>query len=212
MENLTEEYGYGNIADTKSHYNDQDMDHSTPPEAFISVDIETAGPTPGQYSLLSIGACTISLPQQTFYIELQPTNDSMTPEAFTIHGLSLAELKQNGVPPKEAMERFEAWLLEVVPEDQSPIFVAFNAPFDWSFVNEYFHRHLGHNPFGHAALDIKALYMGITGSSWQDTTMRNVTNEYLEGRIISHNALEDALDQAEIFQNLLERTRHQSDS
>jgi ribonuclease T len=179
------------------------MDSPTHQEAYISVDIETAGPTPGQYSLLSIGACTVSLPQQTFYIELQPSNDLMIPEAFSIHGLSLAELKQRGVPPKEAMERFAAWLLDAVPDDQIPIFVAFNAPFDWSFVNEYFHRHLGHNPFGHTAVDIKALYMGITGSFWQDTTMQNVAAKYLGGREISHNALEDALDQAEIFQSLL---------
>ena len=35
------------------------MESSIQLEPFISVDVETAGPSPGQYSLLSIGACTI---------------------------------------------------------------------------------------------------------------------------------------------------------
>jgi DNA polymerase III epsilon subunit-like protein len=109
------------------------------------------------------------------------------------------------------MERFDAWLLDVLPEGSAPIFLAFNAPFDWSFVNEYFHRYLGRNPFGHAALDIKAFYMGVTGSSWQDTNMRNVSNKYLAGRKISHNALEDALDQAKIFLGLLRQSRQLPD-
>jgi DNA polymerase III epsilon subunit-like protein len=187
------------------------MESSIQLEPFISVDVETAGPSPGQYSLLSIGACTISSPQQTFYVELQPLNDLMQPEAYAIHGLSLEELRQQGVPPKVAMERFDAWLLDVLPEGSAPIFLAFNAPFDWSFVNEYFHRYLGRNPFGHAALDIKAFYMGVTGSSWQDTNMRNVSNKYLAGRKISHNALEDALDQAKIFLGLLRQSRQLPD-
>ena len=187
------------------------MESSTQFEPFISVDVETAGPSPGQYSLLSIGACTISSPQQTFYVELKPLNDLMQPEAYAIHGLSLEELRQKGLPPEVAMERFAAWLLDVLPEGIAPIFVAFNAPFDWSFVNEYFHRYLGRNPFGHAALDIKAFYMGVTGSSWQETNMRNVSNQYLAGRNISHNALEDALDQAKIFRGLLRQARHQPD-
>ena len=176
-------------------------------EAYISVDVETAGPSPSQYSLLSIGACLVSRPEKSFYIELQPVNDKMLPEALAIHGLSIEALRANGIPPAEAMTRFDAWLKEVVPEDQVPVFVAFNAPFDWMFINDYFHRYLGHNPFGHAAIDIKAYYMGITGSTWKETTMQNVSRDYLGGRDISHNAEEDAIDQAIIFSQLYKAPR-----
>jgi DNA polymerase III epsilon subunit-like protein len=177
-------------------------------EAYISVDVETAGPSPTRYSLLSIGACSLSQPQKSFYVELQPVNDEMLSESFAIHGLSIEALRANGIPPLEAMIRFESWLQEVVPEDQVPIFVAFNAPFDWMFVSDYFHRYLGHNPFGHAALDIKAYYMGSAGSTWKETSMRNVSQDYLNGRRISHNAAEDALDQAIIFSRLYEEARN----
>ena len=63
-------------------------------EAYISVDIETAGPNPGQYSLLAIGACSIEDPERSFYMELQPVNDEMLHEAYAIHQLSLEQLKK----------------------------------------------------------------------------------------------------------------------
>lgn len=176
-------------------------------EVYISVDIETAGPSPSHYSLLSIGACSVSQPDKSFYIELQPVNDELLPEAFAVHGLSIEELKTNGVPPAEAMKKFDSWLKEVVPKDQTPVFVAFNAPFDWMFINIYFYRYLGHNPFGHAAIDIKAYYMGVTGSTWKGTAMQNVSRGYLSGRGISHNAEEDAINQAEIFSQLYKEAR-----
>lgn len=172
-------------------------------EAYVSVDVETAGPNPSQYSLLSIGACLVADPQRTFYVELQPVNDNATPEALEVSRLSLKELAKRGLPPTKAMARFEAWLAAEIPTGQQPIFVAFNAPFDWMFVNDYFHRFLGRNPFGHAALDLKAFYMGLTGVHWSETTMRYVAARYLSDRRLMHYALQDAQDQAELFQKML---------
>jgi ribonuclease T len=170
---------------------------------YVSVDVETAGPNPSQYSLLSIGACLVCEPQRTFYVELQPVNDDAIPQALAVSGLSLEQLAQRGLPPVEAMARFEAWLAAEVPADQQPILVAFNAPFDWMFVNDYFHRFLGRNPFGFTALDLKAFYMGLTGVDWPETKMRYVAARYLSGRQLTHHALRDAQDQAELFRRML---------
>jgi DNA polymerase III epsilon subunit-like protein len=100
------------------------------------------------------------------------------------------------------MQKFASWLSQSIPAGD-PIFVAFNAPFDWMFVNDYFHRYLGRNPFGHSALDIKALYMGRFGVSWSETSMTVVGERYLGSRKLSHNALQDARDQAEIFRRIM---------
>ena len=51
-------------------------------ETFISVDVETAGPNPSQYSLLAIGACCVSSPEQNFYVELKPVSLSFRPESL----------------------------------------------------------------------------------------------------------------------------------
>jgi DNA polymerase III epsilon subunit-like protein len=100
------------------------------------------------------------------------------------------------------MAAFERWLGEVVPDGCTPVLVAFNAPFDWMFVADAFERHLGRNPFGHSALDIKAYAMAVTGSTWAETSMRDLAPRYLSGRELSHHALADARDQAELFRLL----------
>ncbi|MCX6039353.1 MAG: 3'-5' exonuclease, partial [Chloroflexi bacterium] len=95
------------------------------------------------------------------------------------------------------------WLQEALPAGQRPVFVGFNAPFDWMFVNDYFYRFLGHNPFGHAAIDIKSYYMGLAKVPWAETTMRFLGQRYLNQPALIHHALRDALDQGEIFRKLL---------
>jgi DNA polymerase III epsilon subunit-like protein len=180
---------------------------NTDNETYISVDVETAGPNPGDYALLSIGACTIYGPQEYFYIEIQPINNCISDEALEVSRLDLIELKEKGLTPQAAMVKFAEWVRKVTPENNQPIFVAFNAPFDWMFVNDYFHRYLGHNPFGHKALDIKALYMGMMGVSFGETGMRHLAKRYPELQTLSHHALEDAQDQALIFRKLMEEAK-----
>jgi len=174
--------------------------------SYISVDVETSGPNPGQYSLLSIGACTLAEPRLTFYIELKPTSSNQIEEAVSITHLSLDQLTENGAPPHEAMASFEAWLHTTLPTT-SPIFVAFNAPFDWMFINDYFHRFLGHNPFGHNALDIKAFYMGLKRVPWKQTSLRDASHHYLFPHTLTHHALQDAIDQAGIFNRMLDELK-----
>jgi DNA polymerase III epsilon subunit-like protein len=181
----------------------------TSDETYISVDVEAAGPNPGLYSLLAIGACAVFEPQETFYVELQPVNEVSTPEALAVSGLSLEQLRENGLPPAEAMTRFAAWV-EQVTGPRRPVFVALNAPFDWMFVNDYLHRFLGRNPFGHNALDIKALYMGLTGADWEETYLEAMAKHYNLDLKLTHHALQDALDQAEVFRRLLDELRERS--
>jgi DNA polymerase III epsilon subunit-like protein len=172
-------------------------------QSYISVDVETAGPNPSQYSLLSIGACTLTEPQHTFYVELQPVNDNYLPEATAVSGLSLDRLAESGLPPRQALERFEAWLQTTLPPETHPIFVGFNAPFDWMFINDYFHRFLEHNPFGYKALDLKTYYMALRKVTWKETSLRDVSHHYPVPHSLTHNALQDAIDQAEIFKKML---------
>lgn len=172
------------------------------PERFVSVDVETAGPTPGGHALLSIGACLVDDPDRGFYIELRPDREGVVPAALEVSGLSLADLAENGADPAEAMAEFAHWVRDVVPPTHRPVFVGFNATFDWMFVQEYFTRYGLENPFGHGGLDIKSYYVGMMGSTWAETSMASLSPRYLEGRALSHNALGDARDQAELFRRM----------
>jgi ribonuclease T len=179
-------------------------DRGEQPECFISVDIETAGPVPSRYAILSIGACLVDDPEQTFYVELQPEHTLAMPEALAVTGLSIADLQRAGEPPQRAMEMFEDWVLSECPAGHRPVFTAFNAAFDWMFVADYFERFLGRNPFGHSALDIKAFAMGSGNTTWAATSMDVLAARHLGGRALTHNALADAEDQAELFRHLLD--------
>lgn len=179
---------------------------ATPPaqeEIYISVDVETAGPIPATYSLLSLGASVVGNPTQYFYAEFQPITQNVVQEALVVSGFSLTDLAKQGEVPKAAMLRFRDWITEVAVE-RPPVFVGFNAGFDWAFVNWYFHTYLGENPFGFSALDIKAYYMGLSGCRWDETTSRKLPPRFHPMKMLAnHNALIDAQAQAEIFAKLL---------
>jgi ribonuclease T len=176
------------------------------PEFYISVDVETAGPIPSRYALLSIGACPVDHPETGFYVELAPEFDAVREGALEITGLSMEQLAAEGEHPAVALQSFADWIAEVTPAGQTPVFVGFNTPFDWMFVADYFERHLGRNPFGHSALDMKAYFMGKNGSTWAETSMKNLSPRYLGGSRLSHNALGDARDQAALFRAIVADT------
>ena len=175
-------------------------------ELYISVDVEAAGPIAAEYSMLSIGACIVGAPEVSFYIELKPINDRFIPEALAVCGFSLEQLKISGIEPSEGMKSFNKWIEDAV-KDLVPVFVGFNAPFDWQFINWYFHVFQGSNPFGINTIDIKAYYMGFSGSAWVNTSSSRLPSWLQPANHKKHNALDDAIAQAEIFSRLLSASR-----
>lgn len=187
-------------------------EHPEHPVTYISVDIEAAGPSPSGFAMLSVGACLVDEPSEPlpdsiaahFYAELKPDRDGELASAMAVGGFTLGGLSATGTPAREAMRAFADWIAAVTPAAHRPVLVGFNAPFDWMFVADYFHRYLGTNPFGHSALDIKAYYLGVTGSSWPATSMPFVAERYGLTIDLTHNALDDARDQAALFRAVRE--------
>lgn len=168
-------------------------------EIFFSVDIETSGPVPALYSMLSIGACLVHEPHKTFYAELRPDSKHYDPEALRVTGFDLDQLAVTGLAPETAMLQFSQWIQSLIPAGKKGVFVGLNAPFDWSFINYYFHKYAGSNPLGFSALDIKAYYMGLSGCTWAETKSSNMSLQLSAHGEPSHNALDDAIFQAELF-------------
>jgi len=177
-------------------------------EALVSVDIEASGPSPSTGSLLSIGACLVDDPSVDHYVELRPIAGlAWDAEAERVHGLDRERLMRDGLEPALAMEKFAAWI-EASVADREPVFVGFNAPFDWMFVADYFWRYLGRNPFGISALDLKSYFMASASVAEWRSTRRSVVDKALALEPDhNHHALDDAKGQARLAKVLLGRGR-----
>jgi ribonuclease T len=160
--------------------------------------------------MLSLGASVVGYEDNyksddyyTFYIEIQPLSDGYVKEALEIAGFSMQELKVKGTEPKEAMKKFADWIAKV-SGGKKPIFVASPIAFDWCFVNYYFVKFLGYNPFGVSGIDLKSVWIGKTNSKWHLTTMDDIKKKLgLENDAHTHNALEDAKEQSTIFSKMM---------
>lgn len=174
------------------------------PEIYISTDIEATGPIPGEYSMYELGASVVGSVSEKFFSEINLLNDNYIPEALSSCGRTIDELKNrpNSVEPHIAMANFAEWVKQMSLKSR-PVFVAFNATFDWMFVHWYFHKFLGFGPFGISGLDIKAYYMGMTNCSWANTSKRNIPAMFHSSKPHTHNAVDDASEQAEVFQKIL---------
>lgn len=178
-------------------------------EIYVSTDIETDGPNFGDYSLLSLGACDAFDPARRFYVELRPISDKFIPEALAVSGLDRERLKAEGEPPVQAMRRFVEWTRSL---GGRPVFCSFST-WDAGWVWQYLNHYLGpdSSPFSHSALDMKSLALGCYGGGWRDTSKgplrRRHPEIFIGAGAHTHNALDDALEQAMLLRGLLAAAR-----
>jgi len=173
---------------------------------WFSVDIEASGPAPGVYSMLSVGACVVDHPEETFYAELQPISDKYEEAALKVAmpGKTHASLYRSGEDPQMVMIRFCEWVEAMALRyGGRPTFVAHNAPFDWMFVAWYLWRYVGRNPFGWDAVDTRALFMGHAGVAWEKTRLEHIKASFPVDKMHKHHALYDALEQGELFAKMM---------
>lgn len=175
-------------------------------EVYISVDVEASGPFPPAYSMLSIGACVVGNLEASFYAELKPISEQFLDEAMIVVGKPLKHFVKHGHEPKATMVQFEEWI-SANSSGQTSVFVGFNAAFDWAFVNWYFLTYLGRNPFGIGAIDIKSYFMGLTGGSWEGTRSSRIPDRFKGAAEQTHNALDDARSQAQMFERMRTQAR-----
>jgi hypothetical protein len=192
------------------------------PDLYISADVETDGPLPGVYSLLSFGMYVVgafdgerlSRPREplTLYREVQPISEAFQPEALEVNGLDRDRLVVKGVDPPVAMDEAAAWVNEVA-NGHRPVLVAYPVAFDWSFLYWYFERFCRTgSPFGHSScLDIRTLYQAQASTVFDLSDKRNMPAELLPDAQHTHNALDDAIEQGELFANLFNWTLRRRD-
>jgi len=165
--------------------------------SFIIVDVESDGPIPAEFSMVCFGAVLFDEAlDKSFYGQTRPISERFVPEALAISGFS-REHHLGFDEPKVVMEKFEAWLQQ--QSQGYPVFVSDNLAFDWQFINYYFHRFLGRNPFGFSGRRIGDIYAGLMKDAQRAT-------EWKKYRVTrhTHNPVDDARGNAEALKKLRE--------
>ncbi len=156
--------------------------------SYIVVDIESDGPIPGDYSMISFGAVIVNDKlDKTFYGQLKPISDKFDPQALAISGFE-RETTLEFDDPKTVMLNFEEWIKE--NSKGRPIFISDNNGFDWMFICWYFHHFLSRNPFGYSSRRIGDLYCGLVNDTFAQWKHLRKTEH-------THNPVDDAMGNAE---------------
>jgi hypothetical protein len=180
-------------------------------ELYFSTDIETDGPIPGPYSMLSFGTAVFDAAGQRlgeFARNLLPLDgagqhpDTMAFWARNKEAYGATQVDR--VAPAAAMADYVAW---VDGFGGRPVFVAYPAGFDFLFMYWYMIRFAGRSPFSFSALDIKSYAMAKLGLPYRASTKRNMPRAWLPKRRHTHKALDDAIEQGELFVAMLKATR-----
>jgi len=152
------------------------------------IDIESDGPIPGDYSMISFGAVVMTEQlDKTFYGQLKPISDAYVPEALQVSGFSREDTMEFE-DPKTVMLDFEEWIKE--NSKGRPFFISDNNGFDWMFICWYFHHFLNRNPFGHSSQNLGSMYKGLVSDTFKNFKHLRKTKH-------THHPVDDAKGNAE---------------
>jgi hypothetical protein len=180
-------------------------------DVYFSADVETDGPIPGPYSILSLALVfagtfdgeRFTVPKdyrQSFYRELRPISDTFQPEALKVNGLDRDRLLREGEHPEKTMTEAAEWISQLVGHGK-PILVAYPLSFDWSWLYWYFTKFSAQgSPFNHSlCFDIKTAFAVKARVPISEAGKSKLLPSLRPQSKHTHHALEDAIEQAEIF-------------
>lgn len=176
-------------------------------EIYFSTDVETDGPIPGDNSMLSLGSAAFSPDGKlvsTFYATLETLpgakGDPETLDWWAQNHQAYEQARKNMRPANLVMQDFVNW---VNKQKGKPVFVGYPAGFDFLFVYWYI-RHFGlQSPFSFSALDIKTYAMAVMKTEYRESTKKNMPKRWFSGSKHTHVAVDDAIEQGELFINMM---------
>jgi hypothetical protein len=201
---------------TSSEVDDQGQRLESRVDAYFSADVETDGPIPGPFSILSFAIVyagsfdgrRFSRPRsydQKMYKELRPISENFQEEALRVNGLDRSRLCLEGEQPERAMTDACRWVKSIAGPAK-PVLVAYPLSFDWTWLYWYFIRFSKDgSPFDYSrCFDIKTALAVKAGIPISEAGRSGVHPSLSSKHQHTHHALDDAIEQAEIFANIFE--------
>ena len=182
-------------------------------DVYFSADVETDGPIPGQYSMLSFAlvyagrydGVSFERPlsyDTVFETTLRPVTDSFQREALDVNGLDRARLLAEGKDPAVAMAEAASWVGQHT-QGGTPVLVAYPVSFDWTWLYWYFMRYLQKSPFNHSrCFDLRTAIAVRGQRPVAASGHRQLPKALLSTKPHTHRALDDAIEQADMLARL----------
>lgn len=182
-------------------------------EIYFSVDIESDGPIPAKNSMLSFGCAAFTSDGKMIgtYSANLDTLPGAIPDPDTMNwwkGQQKAweECRKGTRAAEIVMPEFVQWVKKTSGKDK-PVFVGYPTGYDFTFMYWYLIAFAGESPFSFSALDIKTLAMAVLNTDFRDTTKKKFPKSWFGKGRHSHVALDDAIEQGELFCNILVEVR-----
>jgi hypothetical protein len=181
-------------------------------EIFFSTDIEADGPYPLDYSMLSFGSAAFTpegklIDTYTANLDTLPgaQQDLDTMEWWKGQAEAWEACRKDTRPAEEVMPEYVRWVknIKVHGEKTRPVFVGYPAGFDFTFMYVYMRKFAGESPFSFSALDIKSVAMAQLRCEFRAATKRRFPKHWFGKSRHNHVALDDAIEQGEMFCNIL---------
>ncbi len=185
-------------------------------DVYFSADVETDGPIPGPYSMLSFAlvyagsfdGSRFARPDQypqVFYKELRPISNDFEPEALHVNGLDRKRLCLEGTTAERAMTEACQWVKDIAGAGR-PVLAAYPLSFDWSWLYWYFVRFSeGGSPFNYSrCFDIKTALAVKARIPISEAGRSRLLSSLRPSQAHTHHAIDDAVEQAQIFANVFE--------
>ncbi|MFA6156971.1 exonuclease [Mesorhizobium sp.] len=186
------------------------------PDVYFSADIETDGPIPGPFSMLSFAivyagrydGVRFERPasyDRVFYRELRPISTNFQVEALAVNGLDRERLILEGCDPAQSMVEAFDWI-NSISDISFPVLVAYPLSFDWSWLYWYFMNFCpSGSPFDYSrCFDIKTAFAVKSAIPIAEAGRSHLPANLASNKKHTHHAVDDAIEQAEIFANVFE--------
>jgi hypothetical protein len=163
--------------------------------SLFVVDVESDGGLQGHHNMVCFGAVKLT-PEldTTFYGKTRPITEHYDPRALAVSGFSRKEHELFD-DPSTVMTMFAIWLQE--HSKGRPILISDNNGYDAAWINWYFLKFYGSNPFGWSSRRIGDLYCGMMKDTWAGWKKLRVTKH-------THNPVDDAMGNAEALLKMKE--------
>mgnify|MGYP006437173213 CR=1 FL=1 len=185
-------------------------------DSYFSADVETDGPIPGRYSMLSFALVYAGKYdgdkfikpdsyEQVFYREIKPISQNYEEDALRINQLDRGRLQHEGLEPQDAMDDAWEWVMSLAG-DTKPVLAAYPVSFDWTWLYWYFVAFSRRgSPFGYSrCFDLKTAVSVKADLPISDSGRSKLPKWLQPDREHTHFAIDDAIGQAEILAKLIE--------